>query len=262
MMIRRDLRRGCLFTGDNVEVMKSFPDNVIDLTVTSPPYDDMRTYTGESDWTFEKFQDIAQELFRITKTGGVIVWNVADKTKDGDESGSSFRQALWFKEIGFKLFDTMIWVKDGGGAIGSNKSYTQNHEYMFVFSKGQIKTSNMIRDKNNLSFGKNKSGIGRRKPTGEHKLEERKTSGEFSKRNNWWYIQPERGDHPAVFPLAMVRDHIVSWTNPGDTVFDPFMGSGTTACAAIETGRLWCGAEISEEYSKLAAKRIQNHDQH
>jgi site-specific DNA-methyltransferase (adenine-specific) len=181
---------------------------------------------------------------------------VGDSTVNGSETGTSFRQALYFKEIGFHLHDTMIWVKDGGGAVGSNKCYTQNFEYMFVFSKGVPNTYNLIRDKPNGSFGVDKSGVGRRKVNGEHKIENRKPAQEFSRRNNWWYIPTERGEHPAVFPEALANDHIISWSKEGDIVYDPFMGSGTTAKCAKILKRNYIGFEISEEYCKIARERI------
>lgn len=239
--------------GDCVELMRDIPDCYIDLTVTSPPYDNLRTYNG-FEWCFE---DAAKELFRITKTGGVVVWIVNDATIKGDETGSSFKQALFFKECGFNLHDTMIWVKDGGGAVGSNKCYTQNFEYMFVLSKGVPKTINLIRDKENLSFGIDKSGVGRRKPDGTKKIEARKPAKEFSKRNNWWYIPPQKGNgHPAVFPEQLVNDHILTWSNEGDVVLDPFLGSGTTAKMAILNNRHYIGFEISNEYYQIAIERI------
>lgn len=241
-----------LVCGDCVDLMKAMPNAVIDLTVTSPPYDNLRTYNG---YCF-RFEEVAQELYRVTKQGGVVVWNVNDATIDGSETCTSFRQALYFKECGFNLHDTMIWVKDGGGAIGSNLCYTQNFEYMFVFSKGKPKTVNLLRDKPNLSAGKNKSGIGRRAVTGEHKIEQRKPSADMSKRNNWWYIHPQRGDHPAVFPEDLAMDHILSWSIPGDLVFDPFTGSGTTGKMAIANGRRFIGSEISNDYLKIAERRI------
>ena len=139
-----------LMFGDCLEIMKDIPDRSVDLTVTSPPYDNLRTYNGNiAQWSFDKFHQIAKELYRVTKEGGVDVWNVNDATIKGDETGSSFRQALFFKECGFNLHDTMIWIKDGGGAVGSNKCYTQNFEYMFVFSKGSPKSINLIYDKPN-----------------------------------------------------------------------------------------------------------------
>ena len=141
--------------------MKRIQDGFVDLTVTSPPYDNLRTYNGNIEqWSFEKFQGIAKELYRVTKQGGVVVWVVGDATIKGSETGTSFKQALYFKEIGFNLHDTMIWIKDGGGAVGSNKCYTQNFEYMFVFTKGKIETYNLIYDKPNQSFGQDKSGVG------------------------------------------------------------------------------------------------------
>lgn len=249
-----------IHNGDCLEFMKVLPDGRVDLTVTSPPYDNLRTYNGNIDqWNFEKFKLIAKELFRVTANGGVVVWVVSDATIKGNETGSSFRQALYFQECGFNLHDTMIWVKDGGGAVGSNKCYTQNFEYMFVFSKGTPKTINLIYDKPNLSYGVDKSGVGRRKADGEKKIEKRKPAKEFSRRNNWWYIPPQKGgDHPAVFPLQLAKDHILSWSNENDTVFDPFLGSGTTGVAAVQTNRNFIGVELDEEYYHLASEKINN----
>jgi len=246
-----------IYNENCLDTMARMPDGFVDLTVTSPPYDNLRDYNGYS----FPFEEIAKELFRVTKNGGVVVWIVGDATIKGSESGTSFRQALFFKEIGFNLHDTMIWIKDGGGAVGSNKCYTQNFEYMFVFSKGKISNYNLISDKPNASFGVNKSGVGRRKATGEHKVEQRKPSKEFSRRNNWWYIPTERGTHPAVFPEKLANDHIISWSNEGDLVYDPFMGSGTTAKMAKINKRNYIGSEISKEYCEIAKKRIEEHNQ-
>lgn len=249
-----------VYNADCLDFMRCLSDGRVDLTVTSPPYDNLRTYNGNIDqWNFEKFKLIAKELFRVTANGGVVVWVVSDATIKGNETGSSFRQALYFQECGFNLHDTMIWVKDGGGAVGSNKCYTQNFEYMFVFSKGTPKSINLIYDKPNLSYGVDKSGVGRRKADGEKKIEKRKPSKEFSRRNNWWYIPPQKGgDHPAVFPLQLAKDHILSWSNENDTVFDPFLGSGTTGVAAVQTGRNFIGVELDEKYYKIANERIGN----
>ncbi len=247
MELNRIYNENCLDT------MARMPDGVIDLTVTSPPYDNLRTYNG---YEFD-FEPIARELYRVTKKGGVVVWVVGDATINGSETGTSFRQALYFKEIGFNLHDTMVWTKDGGGAIGSNKTYTQNFEYMFVFSKDLPTTYNLLVDKPNKSYGLDKSGVGRRKESGEHKIEERKPSSEFSRRNNYWYIPPQTGEHPAVFPEQLAKDHILSWSNENDLVYDPFMGSGTTAKAAHQLKRNWIGSEISSEYVELANKRLE-----
>lgn len=244
---------GMIMLGDCIGTMRKMNDSCIDLTVTSPPYDNLRKYNG---YCFD-FENVAKELYRITKDGGVVVWNVGDSTVKGSETGNSFRQALFFMECGFNLHDTMIWVKDGGGAIGSNKCYTQNFEYMFVFSKGTPKSINLIYDKPNQSFGQDKSGVGRRKVTGEHKIEQRKPSKEFSRRNNWWYIPPQKGvGHPAVFPEQLANDHIISWSNEGDVVLDPFMGSGTTAKMAMLNNRKFVGCEVSEKYCEIIKERL------
>lgn len=250
-----------LYQGDCIEVMdKLIADGIkVDLTVTSPPYDNLRSYNGNNEfWNEGVWKGILDRLYKITKDGGVVVWVVGDATIKGSETGTSFKQALYAKDIGFNLHDTMIWNKDGGGAVGSNKCYTQNFEYMFVFSKGSPKSINLIRDKINLSFGKDKSGVGRRKQTGEHKIEKRKPSQEFSKRNNYWYIPTERGIHPAVFPEQLAKDHILSWSSENDVVFDPMMGSATTGVMAILNNRKFIGIELDENYFNIAKERIES----
>ena len=226
--------------------MKLLDDEIIDLTVTSPPYDNMRNYKG---YSFD-FESIAKELYRITKQGGVVVWVVGDQTIQGSETGTSFRQALYFKEIGFKLHDTMIYEKNSASYPAHKKSsrYTQIFEYMFVFCKGKIKTHNLICDKKNKWAGyKDFSG----------KI--KKPVPNFSPRNNIWKYTTSFNDktgHPAVFPEELAQDHILSWSNKKDLVFDPFMGSGTTAKMAILNDRNWLGFEISEEYCEMTKKRV------
>ena len=247
-----------IYCMDNVQGMKQLDNESVDLVVTSPPYDNLRNYNG---FSFD-LDGMITELLRIVKLGGVIVWIVSDATINGSETGTSFRQALKFMEKGFNLHDTMIWCKDGGGAIGSNLCYTQNFEYMFVFSKGKPKSVNLINDKKNLSFGKKDGCLtGRRNANGEHKSEVRNHNHEYSRRNNWWRLVPQAEEgsffHPAVFPEILVRDHIISWSNEGDIVLDPFMGSGTTAKVARALGRKYIGFEISQEYVDLANKRLQ-----
>lgn len=228
----------------------------IDLTVTSPPYDSLRDYDG---FTFD-FPTIAEQLYRVTRQGGVVVWVVNDATVNGSETGTSFKQALGFKEVGFNLHDTMIWAKTGGGAIGSNRAYTQNFEYMFVLSKGVPKTVNLIYDIPNGDAGKVHGSIGRRTVGGELKVQHRPVSKEFSRRNNWWKLNNvdnhDAGGHPAVFPRKLAHDHIVSWSNEGDTILDPFMGSGTTGLVCAELKRDFIGIEISERWYEYATERI------
>lgn len=241
-----------LHQGDSAKILKTIADESIDMVITSPPYDNLRNYDGY----FFDFETIAKELFRVIKNGGVVVWVVNDATIKGSETCTSFKQALFFRECGFNLHDTMIWIKDGGGAIGSNKCYTQNFEYMFVFSKGSPKSINLIYDKPNKTFEKTHKNtetcrLGRRGKDGKHKQEER-TFRKMSKRNNWWYLVPQKQDgsswHPAVFQKSIVLDHIKSWSNEGDVVLDPFIGSGTVAKCCEELGRKCVGIEISEKY--------------
>lgn len=235
--------------GDCLEVIKLIPSASIDLTVTSPPYDNLRTYNG---YTFD-FENIAKELYRVTKDGGVVVWVVGDATVKGSETGTSFRQALYFIKCGFNLHDTMIYEKNSSSYPANNKSnrYSQIFEYMFIFSKGKPKTSNLIKDKANKWAGyKDFSG----------KLKNPVPA--FSPRNNIWKYTTSFNDktgHPAVFPEQLAHDHIISWSNKGDTVLDCFLGSGTTGKMAKQLNRNFIGIEISQEYLDIAKKRIEAH---
>ena len=232
------------------------PDEVVDITVTSPPYDNLRTYNG---YEFD-FKGIAKELYRVTKKGGVVVWIVNDAVIDGSESGTSFEQALYFKEVGFNLHDTMIWRKDTISFPDATR-YGQVFEYMFVLSKGKPKTVNKICDRKNLWSGVKVHGTSRN-PDGTtfRKSNDKKTNVmEYGERFNVWDMPTEKNNttgHPAVFPLRLAADHINTWSNQGDIVLDPFLGSGTTALAAIATGRHFIGFEISEKYFKATEERI------
>ena len=238
------------------------PDDSIDLTVTSPPYDDLRKYNGYS----FNFADVAKELYRVTKKGGVVVWVVGDKTHRGSETGTSFKQALYFMEIGFNLHDTMIYAKKNYVPLTHNR-YEQQFEYMFVFSKGKLSTFNPIKEPtkeagriSRLRHRKNGSeirdGSGKGRPIQKEKI-----------KPNIWFYGVGKGvttkdtiafEHPAVFPESLVQDHILSWSNGGDIVFDPFMGSGTTAKMASLNNRKYLGFEVSEEYVRIADIRIKN----
>jgi site-specific DNA-methyltransferase (adenine-specific) len=248
-----------LYLGDCAEVLKKITDESIDLTITSPPYDNLRTYNG---FVFD-FESIAKELFRVTKQGGVIVWVVGDATVDGSETGTSFKQALYFKEIGFNLHDTMIWEKPNFSNPSTNR-YHQIFEYMFVFSKGKPKTFNPILDVKNkygTCLGKNT----KRQANGDL-IEVKKNDGrEFGMRRNIWKLNTvgqemmcETPPHPAMFPERLVYDHLISWSEPNDVVFDCFLGSGTTGIVATQNTRKFIGCEISDEYFDIACKRIED----
>jgi len=244
-----------IICGDCIDVMKTMPDGCIDLTVTSPPYDNLRDYKG---YNFD-FEGIAKQLYRITKDGGVVVWVVGDATIKGSETGTSFKQALYFKEVGFNLHDTMIYSKGGQGATGSNLAYWQEFEYMFVFSKGKLETFNPIGDrKNKVKPRKKLESQGHRHNTGETKGKRVIERKEYGKRFNIWQYHESgtRTNHPAVFPEQLANDHIISWSNEGDTVLDPMCGSGTTLKMAKKLGRNYIGIDCSEEYCQIAEKRI------
>ena len=241
-----------LILGDCAKKLKNMQYETIDLTVTSPPYDNLRTYKGNNKfWCENVWKSVIKELFRVTKEGGVVVWVVGDATIKGSETGTSFKQALWAIECGFNLHDTMIYQKFGSGMPHKTHRYGQTFEYMFVFSKGSP-CSGII--KTYPKTGK----IG--------KTTRRQRDGSISKGtynigggklpNIWQYAGETRQPHPAPFPEALVNDHILSWSDEGGTVLDPFMGSGTTGKIAKQLNRNFIGIELDGDYFNIAEKRI------
>ena len=245
-----------IYNENCLDTMARMKDNFIDLTVTSPPYDNLRIYKG---YSFD-FESVAKELYRTTKEGGILVWVVGDATIKGSETGTSFKQALYFKECGFNLHDTMIYEKDAISFPDKNR-YQNSFEYMFIFSKGTPSKKNIIHDRKNISFGRKVTGTNR-----NAKGETKKAScygnniKEFGARWNIWRIKTDKGNnktgHPAMFPEQLANDHIISWSNENDLVYDPFMGSGTTAKMALLNDRYYLGSEISKEYCKIIEQRL------
>lgn len=251
-----------LIHGDCLVEMKNIPDSSIDLTVTSPPYDNLRTYNGTCEWNFDVFKGIAKELFRITKNGGVVVWVVSDATINGSETGTSFKQALYFKEIGFNIHDTMIYQKEIPTWNISSKRYRQHFEYMFIFSKNKPSTFHPIEDvkvknMNPRTCKSNRNGVAR--------YEMYIPKKEYTCRGNIWKYNVGSSctrdkiafAHPAIFPEKLAQDHILSWSNEGDIVLDPFMGSGTTGKMAILNNRKFIGIEKVVEYFEIAKNRVE-----
>lgn len=249
-----------LVLGNSLAALARLPDGCIDLTVTSPPYDGLRAYNGYS-FDFEK---IALELFRVTKKGGVVIWVVADSTKNGSESGTSFRQALYFLDIcGFNLHDTMIYSSDKPPL--SHNRYEQKFEYMFVLSKGKPSTFNPIMEDCKYA-GENKqsrtfrhTGAGLDKTHQKNSVKDKKIKG-----NIWTYStgfnkstkDKVAFEHPAIFPESLAEDHIMTWSNEGDLILDPFVGSGTTGKMAYLNNRRFIGIDVSDEYLNIARTRI------
>ncbi len=254
------MKLNTIYNENCLDTMARMPDGFIDLTVTSPPYDNLRDYKG---YSFD-VESIAKELYRVTKQGGVVVWVVGDATINGSETGTSFRQALFFMECGFKLHDTMIYEKNGS-ALPTNVRYLACFEYMFVFCKIDAPTFNPLKDrKNRFTERWGKGRVVREKdgslsPRGNYKADKYGMRFNIWKYNNG-YGYGTRDDiafeHPATFPENLARDHICSWTNKGDIVYDCFIGSGTTAKMAHLQDRKWIGSEISKEYCDLAEKRL------
>ena len=254
-----------IICGNCVDIMKSFPNNCIDLTVTSPPYDKLRNYNG---YHFD-FKSTADQLLRVTKKGGVVVWVSGDSTIKGSETGTSFKQALYFKEIGFNLHDTMIYMKNGPAYPSSNRYYSI-FEYMFILSLGRPRVFNPIKDRKNRWVGQKwSSKRTRRNKKGE--LTDGKwdpgQGGEFGVRFNAWkynvghnYTTKDKiaYEHPAIFPEKLAEDHIISWSGPGDLILDPLCGSGTTCKMAKLNNRDYIGIDESQEYCDISINRIES----
>jgi len=259
----KPIEKNVIYNENCLATMERMPDGVVDMVVTSPPYDNMRTYEGNS---FLEFQKTAHALYRVLKRGGVLVWVVGDETIRGNETGTSFRQALYFRdEAGFNLFDTMIYLKPPRGAVGNNKTYWQSFEYMFVLSKGKPKTINLLCDRKNVDARRGDNGS-KRLVDGSLKKMYRGGYQKTGRRLNVWEYRIGKGhsssdsvahEHPAIFPEKLAQDHILSWSNPGDTVYDPFMGSGTTAKMCLLNKRYYIGSELNDAYCEIAQRRLE-----
>ena len=253
-----------LMQGDCLERMKEIPDGSVDLTVTSPPYDNLRTYNGNNAlWGEHVWREVIRELYRVTANGGVVVWLVGDATIKGSETGTSFKQALWAMECGFNLHDTMIYGKNSYIPL-THKRYEQAFEFMFVWSKGRPKTFNPIMIPS-LTAGtkRNRGGSKAQEATyAERQRDERTTVNPTKQHPNIFYYDVGKNDktkHNAPFPEALANDHILSWSNEGDTIFDPFMGSGTTGKMAKMLNRNFIGIELDQTYFNIAKDRIENY---
>ncbi|MCT7497627.1 DNA-methyltransferase [Aliarcobacter cryaerophilus] len=256
-----------VINANNVDVLKLLPKNSIDLIVTSPPYDDLRDYEQQIIWNFEKFKVVVDELYRIMKDGGTIVWVVADKTKEGNKSLTSFKQAIYFQDIGFNIYDVIIYEKAGSGPPHP-KRYFNTFEYMFIITKGKPKTVNLLTDKKNKWAGvETYSEITRREKDGTLTNKGKKTVGEYGIRTNIWrYINGKNFStkdkiaykHPAIFPEKLAEDHILSWSNEGDVVLDIFGGSGTTVKQAELLNRKWIYIDKVREYCEITIKRMED----
>lgn len=260
-----------LYNDDNLKILTDIQDNLVDCVITSPPYDDLRNYEKTLQWNFEIFQKLAQELYRVLKDGGIVVWVVSDITINGSKTGNCFKQTLFFKDIGFKIHDTMIYAKHNPTPnTGGGTRYQQSFEYMFIFSKGIPKTVNLLLEQRHnetndkrtyriKTFHRNKDGN-----FGEDRMYHIKE--QVPRRNIWTYkvgLYNTTSDkiafeHPAIFPELLVKDHILSWTNKGDLVLDPFMGSGTVGKMCKLLDREFIGIEIVQKYFDIAKARIEN----
>lgn len=249
------LLRG-FYCADCVDFMAGMKAGTIPLTITSPPYDDLRDYRGYS----FPFEDIARQLLRITSDGGVVVWVVGDKI-NGGRSLTSFRQGVFFQEIGFSMHDVMIYQKKNTPFMRSN-AYTNCYEFMFVLSKGKPAIFNPLKMKT-ARYGRERL-VANKRADGVNRKVWAELKQEKTRNNVWQYAVGLGGttkdkiafEHPAVFPEKLAEEHVLSWSNPGDLVFDPMCGSGTVGKVALLNSREYLGTDISREYVKIAKKRL------
>lgn len=260
--------RNKLILGDSVKELKKLKDSSIDGVVTSPPYDKLRTYENvKSEWNFRVFEQIANELFRVLKNGAVICWVVGDSVVNGAKTLTSFRQALYFQQLGFAMHDVLIYQKTGSGPPHKNR-YFNSFEYIFVLSKGKPKTIHLLKDKPNKWAGHSTYGeVTRREVDGTLTKKGKKVIGEFGVRTNVWTYKNGRGQtttdkiahkHPAIFPEKLVEDCLKTWTDEGDLILDPFGGSGTTAKVAKKLNRDFFYIEKEEKYFEIAKERLRD----
>ena len=240
-----------------VQFMNRIGSEIVDLTVTSPPYDDLRSYKG---YHFD-FEGIAQGLFNVTKPGGIVVWVVGDKIVKGNRTMTSFRQALHFQSLGFNVHDVMIYKKKNTPFMRSN-AYTNCYEFMFVFSKGAPNTFNPIKEQTvrqgleKMPANKKADGINNKVLSKLNPLKSRTNIWEYAVGLGGTTSDRIAFKHPAVFPEKLAEDHILSWSNPGDLIFDPMAGSGTTLKMALKNGRNYLGCDISKEYVEIINTRL------
>ncbi|MFH1192783.1 MAG: transcriptional repressor LexA [Candidatus Jorgensenbacteria bacterium] len=250
-----------IICGDTVEVMKKFPDNSVDMIITSPPYDSIRDYKGFS----FNLHETGKEIFRVLKGGGIAVMVIQDQTKNFGKSLTSFKTIIdWCDNVGFKLFETTIYRKYGAEGAWWNKRFRVDHEYMPIFLKGDRphyfnKEHLKIPSKHG---GKTLTGGGTRLTNGVRintrpiKINPMKCRGTI-----WEYMTAGDGSrlkhqHPATFPNQLPYDFINCFCPPGGIVLDPFVGSGTTTVAAKNLGRKYIGIDIAKEYCNIAERRM------
>ena len=250
-----------IYNENCLDGMKRIDDASVDCVVTSPPYDNLRKYGGVAEgWNFDKFKAIAQQIARVLKQGGVCVWVCGDEVVNGSETGTSFRQALYFMECGLLLYDTMIYLK-ANPIPQTHRRYEQTFEYMFVLSKGKPTTFNPIMEKC-VEAGKPQQW-GRSINTDERtakyfRADDVQITRETKIHGNvfTYSVGGKKTGHPAVFPERLALEQIYSWSNTNDLILDPFLGSGTTAIACLKERRHFVGFELNKEYFDIAQRRI------
>ena len=238
-----------ILTGDARE--NPSPDNCVQLVVTSPPYNASKAY--DDDLTLDEYlkllHDVFAECYRVLSPGGRMVVNVANLGRKPYIPLSTYINSMMI-ELGFLMRGEIIWDKSasagsscawGSFQSASNPCLRDIHEYLLVFSKGDYK---LPRSK---------------KERAEGRIDTIEKRDFIEQTKSIWRFATERAsrvNHPAPFPVELPRRCIEMYTFAGDVVFDPFNGSGTTCVAAKQSGRVFVGMDLSEEYCAIADERI------
>jgi site-specific DNA-methyltransferase (adenine-specific) len=256
-----DVELNKVYQQDCIVGMRKIPDGAIDLVVTSPPYDNLRDYNGYS----VDLNETGKNIYRILKDGGVAVMVIQDQTKNFGKSLTSFRTIVdWCDNVGFKLFECVIYRKNGTEGAWWKNRFRVDHEYMPIFLKGEKpqyfnKDSLKVKSKHG---GKIMTGFANRKTNGETGKSITKAINEMKCRGTVWdYLMagdkdPVKRKHPAPFPDKIPFDFINCFCPPNGIVLDPFVGSGSTVVGAKKLNRSFIGFDISEEYCNLTRKRL------
>lgn len=243
-----------LYNGDCLEFMRTLPDNSVDLVVTSPPYFNARDYSHYADVNayMSIMKDICLELLRVINESRMLVINISPVIVPRESRAKqSYRIPLPYyfvpmlESIGFEFLEDIIWKKPDGAAPNRNGGFFRHRkplaykpnivtEYILVFKKPSAK----LLDK----FIRNDSLV-----------------ADGYERTNVWEFNPDTSSkHPAPYPLDLPMKCIRYYSYENDVVLDPFMGSGTTGVACVNTNRKFIGCELDESYFNIAVNRIDN----
>lgn len=248
-----------IIVGDCQNIIEDMASNVIHLTCTSPPYYNAKDY---SEWqSYEEYleflESVFSQIYRVTKNGRMCVVNVSpvivtrkSRAHESKRLAIPFHFFSLMERIGWKYIDDIVWEKPEGASLNRNGGFFQHRkpvaykpnlvtETIFVFQK----PADFLIDKIVRSYP-------------EDIVKESLVNGPYERSNVWKFNPVTKSKHLAPYPEILSDNIIKYYSFVGDTVIDPFMGSGTTAVSCIKLKRRYIGMEIHQEYVDIAQKRI------